>query len=165
MATAPIVTPARLPFILRALPFQAVTITHTFPSKLKPGEEIAGTITVTNPTATAYTNATVEVTLQWLGTSYKGVAKDVAANGGTASWVFPADFGLTAPVKMPNQDATITIRFLDSAGTKIAEISHTITLVWYYKQIMGLPLWMLLIILAIGVFGGVYYYMRKKGKK
>jgi hypothetical protein len=161
MATPPLA--AVSPVISRVISLYrlpAATITHTFPPKLKPGQEIAGTITVTNTTTSAV-KWKVEVSI--LGKTVTGPTKDIAANGGTASWTFPADF-TTETFKMPNQDIAITIRVLDEAGAEQGKIDVPIAVIWYYKQMMGLPLWMWIIILvAIGI-GGVYYFTRRRKK-
>jgi hypothetical protein len=155
------VTPLALRRFAPFGPLQA-TITHTFPSKLKPGEEITGQITVTNTTSTDV-RWKVEVTPDWDPAKKVATATTTIAAGASNTFSFPTDFSPAEnlPYKMPNKTATLTISVLDEAGVEQGKTTATIELVWYYKQIFGIPLW-ILIIGGIVVLGGIAVAARKK---
>jgi hypothetical protein len=164
------IRPAQLTARLYALArLQNWTISANFPSQLKPGDSITGTITVTNPD-TASHDVTVHVIPQWDTTKETTATKTIAA-GQSATYNFPADFAPAAnlPLLMPNKQAVLTITatiVVDTTPQTVAQTTVTINVPFYYQQIcigtFCIPVWMLLAGAAFLVIIGVAATRKKK---
>ena len=125
---------------------QNATIEHTFPTQLNPGEEITGTITVTNNTDSDQTWA-VHVIPQWAPDKETATSSVVIPAGGSYSFTFPTDFSPSEnlPLKMPDETASLTIRVVDVNNEIQGEAVAVIEVPWYYKKYLGLPLWQIVL--------------------
>jgi hypothetical protein len=163
MAIRPVQLTARLYGFAR---LQGVITSVAFPSQLKPGDSITGTITVTNPNTVNHTY-TIHVIPQWDTTKETTASKTVPA-GQSATYNFPADFAPAAnlPLLMPNKQAVLTIRAIDEAGNNVGETTVTINVPFYLQQIcigpVCIPVWALLAGAAFLVIIGVVATRKKK---
>jgi hypothetical protein len=154
------------PKILGLARLQNVITSVAFPSQLKPGDSITGTITVQNPDTVDHTY-TIHVIPQWDTTKETYARKTVTA-GLTATFNFPADFGPAEnlPLLMPNKQAVLTIRAIDEAGNNVGETTVTINVPFYLQQIcigpVCIPVWALLAGAAFLVIIGVAATRKKR---
>jgi len=154
------------PKILGLARLQNVITSVAFPSQLKPGDSITGTITVQNPNTVDHTY-TIHVIPQWDTTKETYATKTVTA-GLTATFNFPADFGPTAnlPLLMPNKQAVLTITAVDETGATVGQATVTINVPFYLQQIcigtFCIPVWALLAGAAFLVIIGVVATKKKK---
>jgi len=125
-----------------------VIIGVTFPSQLKQGELIAGTITCKNVLADNEFIA-VTVTPDWQPAYWAQTLLQMSA-GQTVTFNYPSDFmdsqERTPTLTMPDSDAVLTIEAALAVGTlnQIIE-TQTVTIkveTLPSRKIAGLPLWM-----------------------
>jgi hypothetical protein len=125
-----------------------VIIGVTFPSQLKQGELIAGTITCKNVLADNEFIA-VTVTPSWQPAYWAQTLLQMSA-GQTVTFNYPSDFldsqQRTPTLTMPDSDAVLTIEAALAPGT-LNEIIETQTVTIKVEtspstKIAGLPLWM-----------------------
>lgn len=145
--------PMRLTFRAVGLSRLSVITSYKFPSTLKPGEEISGTITITNPESAEGPSHTytVHVIPQW-APEKETTASATLAPAETKIFNFPADFApaMNLPLIMPSQNATITLKVTDENNVVVGEATVTIKVQWLFIPVFGQPLW-----LWLAISGGI----------
>ncbi len=138
-----------------------------FPSKLKPGTTITGTVTAKNPT-TQRASIVITVTPQWNPNwwmqSFKLVDPDQ-----TVTFKFPDEFSspTISKLEMPEVDAVLRIEAWNDVTSTTETVTITIkveTPLTLTTPVLGLPIWAWLLII-IGGTAGIGVYMVKKGAK
>jgi hypothetical protein len=143
-----------------------------FPSSLRQGEKITGTLKIKNPFA-EYARVLVETWTLW-DNHYFAVVRELSASG-EVTLNFPSDFTMREPTDapdpvMPNADAAIYILATVLSQSGAQQTEHLTVVIRLQTapgivtaKIAGIPVWALLILLPLsGLFSYVLYKKYRK---
>jgi hypothetical protein len=150
----------------------AIIVEAKFPSNLREGEKITGTLKIKNPFSDEGARALIEAYTLW-DNHYFACIKGVLTPSGEVTVNFPVDFTAREPIDapdpvMPNADAAIyfLVTMLSESATRQQTESLTVVIKLaeiVTAKIAGIPVWALLILLPLsGLFSYVLYKKYRK---